>query len=403
MLLELLVERTGSEDPELPALLGEELSEDVANALKTEFEIMGVTVELLGSVSSDGGELETLSLELDREIEQLKAESKPKAEPPPVALSFADDTSPAAKPVATPAGTAPTPQPFSLSLDIDEDTPPEASSPIPEPEKESFDLAPAEAEVLESVAEKLKEEEQPEDKHLSRLTPFAATSEILIPDEVELQDEEDEEEESPRQKLSPLLLIIPLALIALFLLKEGDPPKEKSPSVDIVQALLLEQERMLKEERLKAIEARQVKLQKFVRDIRVSVSFQTLSGHLSFSEAEEGALFLTDLSLGEQAPPKLSPADLAAGLVPRPWIKRIELIRRQEPRSGESFSFETFIYLEDNKGSERIKAPATLACGEDFAECLFTLGESSPGGFEVKRLPEGKVWVALSGTLRKSE
>lgn len=405
-LLDAIESTTGTSGvPELPAILGEHFEEAAAQNLQTEFQIFGAILELIPEDEDDkpaldpGLSFEDLSQELDRELEELKKEtSLPESEPEKpsgseFSLSF-DDT-PAQTEEHTPAqDTKKKDDPLaSLSLSFEEDkkaiseaqtsAPPSSHSP-------AIDVT-----EIPEVASSFTSHEASSPVDLPpAISPFKAAApgseQNTIVSSDEYEEYEDDSEIAARPQINPLFLICGgLILLAagtfLFLSSNDHHQEELANSGDVVQALLEEQRKILRDqraERLAAMKAADMRPSEYLYSTLESGLFK---GSVRLGKVQEGFV-LDQLRLEEPQREKLTPTQLAAGKMPRPWIKRIENVPGIQDKTplAKNFSYDgtAFAYIEDEAGNLRVPLLLRLTCNleeTNSLNCSFILrnkGES---------------------------
>jgi len=460
-LLDLLAEKLGtSEIPELPALLGEKMGEELARELQTEIELFGGSVELLGEEGETAiiPGLEELSLELDREIEQLKIETAPPAPistretTPEYSLKFDDEETKAAEitelgfgelefslkdepKLETPPAPPKKEEVFSgLSFAEPEEELPQVAKPkvveppvttsslelsdltLHEVEEPALAPPPERAPVKEVPKEPVKEVVPQVVLEISAPAVESVPTEAPIkkvkkpkkePEPEEVYDlDEEEEDEDEEVETAPVdrpfykrpLLIAPILVCALlasvFMLINKEPPAEKTSGPDIVQVLLAEQDRLVMEERINELKSKVVSKTRLaiIERFSLDVLVPPLSGRIKIGKTTDGYA-IEEFKLAETERQRLSPQDLAAGKVPRPWIKRIELPAKQSEASEKiSHSGEAFAFIEDDVGTLRIPLELRFSCelsDESAATCslkTWNKGQPQPlSEFQIER------------------
>ena len=415
----------------LPTTLIVGVSDSEARIRKTDLEFLGADLKivpiesdkknepskklLLPDISDDEISFEELTLEVHSSPVEFSApnpelELTQKDKAPIWELSLEDNAS---APISTPAISKVESKPSkpiaiqnpTLSFSLEEDFLPPVPEPIPPVsitlpptvsleteiiQSPTLDLEKSKPEVisplpvLETPLTELKEE---------RPTPQAVSTE-QAPDNSKVNESNEEESEdwiededevdtdlietttkfkSPTKK--NYLLCAGLALLLLLaayinLMPDAGPPAESNDGSSLVTALLSEQERIQKEERKKEAASLKKTTESSSETIGckfpIELSSGAITGEIRFGRYQEG-LLIESFKIIEEQQEKLSPQDLAAGKIPRPWIKSFEIELppvgvREALGATYKFKSETRAYLEDNIGTLRVPCILELDC-----------------------------------------
>jgi len=329
---------------ELPAVLRSGLSESEANVLKSKLEFLGADVEILPEQEQTGSTGE-----------------------PTLAFAFVDE---------------------------DVRMPPVIQAPI---EKTAFTAEEYEesTQPREDTREETREDSREESKIIEdgQLKDEVLEDQMLEDEVFEDEEFEDLEEENQKPARNNTILFALLGVLFLlggyYLFWPSPAPRPHDSEADIVDVLLTEQERIIREEKRK----RHAEKQKVVDTVQeiIGGNFQfgdpksdkppSFVGDIRFGRYKAGIL-IEQFSLKETSREKIPPIEIGVGKKPRPWLISLEAnINQFSPRDplGRAYLFtsDALAYLEDETGNLRI--PCTLSL-----ECNLSSGSRLKCGFQVK-------------------
>jgi len=188
------------------------------------------------------------------------------------------------------------------------------------------------------------------------------------------EDDEEEEEEKGRPSaanaayrrnlfLTGGLGVAALLGLAYFLFAQPADESGVRISGDIVQALLDEQERMIREERNAQDKLRAAPHEKASETFIGNLNLGPFQGEIRFGRYSKG-IALDSLRFGEPAREKLAPQQLAKGLSPRPWVKQVTYTPKERVLLSRTYFSEgdALAYVEDDVGSIRTPVKLNLHC-----------------------------------------
>jgi hypothetical protein len=188
------------------------------------------------------------------------------------------------------------------------------------------------------------------------------------------EDEEEIEEAAPLKAQSKIFLggalLVFLGLLAYFFLMPSEPEGPKTDPSTLVNALLNEQEILIKEERKKQIAANAKKVELSTESIagefEAELSSGAIKGNIQFGRYRSG-LLIESLNIKEAEAQKLAPLELGAGKIPRPWIKKFEIVipelgSREPLGANYNFKSEARAYVEDPQGTLRVPCMIEINC-----------------------------------------